>query len=343
MEERPPVLSLGLDLQASLKKRLDRLGMPPVESRFERVDARPAQGVGVGAGRDQGPGRVGLPFRGRPVERRESVRVGRLDIGAAGDEERRRSRGLPASLAKWSGVRPRASFSLTTLGSLATSALTLARSPARTASWIWPATGTAAFLPRQLPGDGVADLLDGRALEAVAGRRAAAAGAEEDALLDQRHFVRDTDSGPAGRSTRPAALTVVFPTQKEATISPAAWASLNEFQDRRVFVELPPLRAAGDDQGVESGEVHLVLNDDVAAEDDVPLLVVAAPVFAVEADSLHRPAAGLDLLGEREIGVAEPLAQEDEDVQRPGRIFGGRPPRRRPGAEKERDAYSRPL
>ena len=31
-------------------------------------------------------------------------------------------------------------------------------------------------------------------------------------------------SGPEGRSTRPAALTVVFPTQKEATINPAAWA-----------------------------------------------------------------------------------------------------------------------
>ena len=74
-------------------------------------------------------------------------------------------------------------------------------------------------------------------------------------------------------------------------------------------------------RAVVAGEVLQVRDEDVAAEDDVPLLVVAAPVLGVDADPLHRPAPGLDLLRQGEIGVAEPLAEEDEHAQGTGRIF----------------------
>ena len=48
--------------------------------------------------------------------------------------------------------------------------------------------GRGGLLPGGLAGDSVAELLDGRALEAVPRRRAAAPGTDEDSLPDQGHF-----------------------------------------------------------------------------------------------------------------------------------------------------------
>jgi len=183
------------------------------------------------------------------------------------------------------------------------------------------------FLRGQLPGDGVADLFDWRALEAVPGRRAAAARPEEDALLDQGHFLGE-QGRPVGDGDKAGVLDGIVSHAEGRDPESGGMGIPDEFHDNRVAPELPELRAARDDEAVVFGEILHLRYEDVAPENDVARFVIAAPVFDVDADLFHCPAPGLDLLLERKISVAEPFAEEDEDAQGPRRAFrahAGRP------------------